>query len=78
MLTKVALALWLLAGLLVPGLAIEFTRCEPDNQSRGVTSPEGCKICIEFADKALNTLLNLILGKWAWLQLWQPYAYTNS
>jgi len=57
----------LLAGLLVPGLAIKFTRCELQNQV--VASPEGCKICVEFADKALNTLLNLILGRWAWLQI---------
>ena len=70
--------LLLVASLLVPGLAdysIKVTRSQAPqatgavkthDQQSGVGSDTLCQICIQFAVEAINILLNLILGKWAW------------
>lgn len=59
----------------MPGLgnlSFQFKSCDATAlktqvQEPVVTSDETCSVCIQFAVDAINILLNLALGEWAWL-----------
>ena len=70
------LVLWLLASLVVPGLALQLSNVPHSkpmitlSRENGIKSDETCNICISFADEAIQVLLQLIVGKRAWLHAW--------
>ncbi|XP_065890314.1 countin-3-like isoform X2 [Dysidea avara] len=64
---KTDLVLWLLASLLVPALALQLSNAPHSkpmitlNREHEIKSEETCNICIDFADEAIQTLLQLIV-----------------
>ena len=78
------LVLWLLTSLLVPALALQLSNAPHSkpmitlNREHEIKSEETCNICIEFADEAIQILLQLIVGKRAWLHVYDVMPHPVS